>query len=143
MEHYNSMLRGFEQDTMFPFLFIRIFNYLLRIPWQENIKMKMLSFTLGAWVIFIFYIAAISRSRYSLMFCIKVVLGLDLVHSKHRNTEGIRWSIKSPLLNQLSGKVTLWKIFYLTYNQFPILRLFDVLPNFPFTTTETMDDYYL
>ena len=23
------------------------------------------------------------------------------------------------------------------------LRLFDVLPNFPFTTSETMDDYYL
>ena len=24
-----------------------------------------------------------------------------------------------------------------------MLRLFDVLPNFPFTTNETMDDYYL
>ena len=24
-----------------------------------------------------------------------------------------------------------------------ILRLFDVLPNFPFTTSETMGDYYL
>ena len=31
-----------------------------------------------------------------------------------------------------------------TYNQFHnILRLFDVLPNFPFTTSETMCDYYL
>ena len=29
------------------------------------------------------------------------------------------------------------------YNQFHILRLFDVLPNFPFTTSETMGDYYL
>ena len=29
-------------------------------------------------------------------------------------------------------------------NQFyNILRLFDVLPNFPFTTSETMCDYYL
>ena len=29
-------------------------------------------------------------------------------------------------------------------NQFHnILRLFDVLPNFPFTTSETMDGYYL
>ena len=29
-------------------------------------------------------------------------------------------------------------------NQFHnILRLFDVLPNFPFTTSETMGDYYL
>ena len=31
-----------------------------------------------------------------------------------------------------------------TYNQFyNILRLFDVLPNFPFTTSETVGDYYL
>ena len=31
-----------------------------------------------------------------------------------------------------------------TYNQFHnILRLFDVLPSFPFTTSETMGDYYL
>ena len=31
-----------------------------------------------------------------------------------------------------------------TYNQFhDILRLFDVFPNFPFTTSETMRDYHL
>ena len=31
-----------------------------------------------------------------------------------------------------------------SYNQFHnILRLFDVLPNFSFTTSETMGDYYL
>ena len=30
-----------------------------------------------------------------------------------------------------------------SYSQFHILRLFDVLPNFPFTTSETMGDYYL
>ena len=31
-----------------------------------------------------------------------------------------------------------------TYNQFHnILRLFDVLPNFPFTTSETIVHYYL
>ena len=29
------------------------------------------------------------------------------------------------------------------YNQFHTLRLFDVLPNFPFTRSETMGDYYL
>ena len=30
------------------------------------------------------------------------------------------------------------------YNQFQnILRLFDVLPKFPLTTSETMGDYYL
>ena len=30
------------------------------------------------------------------------------------------------------------------YNHFHnILRLFDVLPNFPFTISETMPDYYL
>ena len=33
---------------------------------------------------------------------------------------------------------------YLPPNQFHnILRLFNVLPNFPFTTSETMCDYYL
>ena len=32
---------------------------------------------------------------------------------------------------------------HLKYNQFQnILRVFDVLSNFPFTTSETMDDYY-
>ena len=42
-------------------------------------------------------------------------------------------------------KITIeFYIFKLIYNQFRhILRLFDVLPNFPFTTTETMGDYYL
>ena len=35
-------------------------------------------------------------------------------------------------------------IFELVYNHFHnILRLFDVLPNFRFTTSETMGDYYL
>ena len=72
--------------------------------------MKMLSFTLGT--IFIFYIEASSRRRYSLVFCIKVVLGLDLVHSKHKKIE--RNKIKSPLLDQLSRNVALCKRFYLT-----------------------------
>ena len=43
--------------------------------------MKTLDFTLGT--VFIFYIAATSRSRCSLVFCNKVVLKLDLVHSKY------------------------------------------------------------
>ena len=49
----------------------------------------MFSFTLGALAIFIYYIAATSRGRYSLVFCIKVVLRLDFVHSKHRNNSAI------------------------------------------------------
>ena len=37
-----------------------------------------------------------------------------------------------------------FSIFELVYNQFHnVLRLFDVLPSFPFTTIETMGDYYL
>ena len=37
-----------------------------------------------------------------------------------------------------------WSYFILTYNQFHnVLRLFDVLPNLPFTTSEMMADYYL
>ena len=51
------------------------------VHWQENIKMKILNFFLGT--NFIFYIAATSRSRCSLLFYIKVVLGLALVHSKY------------------------------------------------------------
>ena len=43
--------------------------------------MKTLDFTLGT--VFIFYVAATSRSRCSLVFCNKVVLKLDLVHSKY------------------------------------------------------------
>ena len=129
---------------MFPFLSMRIFNCLLRSSLTRKYKNDNVVLTLGAWAIFIFYIAATSRSRYSLVFCIKVVLGLDLVHSKHRNTERIRQSIKSLLLSQLSRNIALWKTFYLTYNQFNnILRLFDVLPNFPFTTSQTMGDFYL
>ena len=35
-------------------------------------------------------------------------------------------------------------VLYLSYNQFQnILRHFDVLPNFSFTTSEMMGDYYL
>ena len=87
---------------------------------QADIKMKMLNFNLGT--VFIFYIAATSRSRCSLVFCIKVVLRLDLVHSKYTGSgERIpRW-IKSPLLNQLSRNVALWKLFSLTW---VVLKIF-------------------
>ena len=35
-------------------------------------------------------------------------------------------------------------VWYATYNQFHnIFRLFNVLPNFPFTRNETMSDHYL
>ena len=41
-------------------------------------------------------------------------------------------------------KITIeFYIFELPYNHFHILRLFDVLQNVPFTTSETMRDYYL
>ena len=33
--------------------------------------------------------------------------------------------------------------FFSICNQFHILRLFNELPNFPFTTSEVMGDYYL
>ena len=42
------------------------------------------------------------------------------------------------------SKSFLWERIDPTYNQFHnILRLSNVLPNFPFTTSETMGDYYL
>ena len=37
----------------------------------------------------------------------------------------------------------IFAVYWKSYNHFRILRLFDVLPNFPFTTSETMRDYYL
>ena len=52
------------------------------VSWQENIKMKILNFTLASNLLFIFYIAAISRSSSSLVFCSKAVLRLALVYSK-------------------------------------------------------------
>ena len=43
-----------------------------------------------------------------------------------------------------SMKCVIVLISYLIYNQFPnILKIFDVLPNFPFTTSKTICDYYL
>ena len=42
--------------------------------------------------------------------------------------------------NEIGSKIVL----YFVSNHFHnILRLFDVLPNFPLTTSETMRDYYL
>ena len=75
--------------------------------------MKILNFTLGT--VFVFNIAATCRSRCSLLFCIKVVLRLDLVHSKYTgNRERIWRSIKYPLLSLLSRNVALYKRFHLT-----------------------------
>ena len=51
--------------------------------------MKMLNFALGT--VFISYVASTSRSRCSLVFCIKVVLKPDFVHPKYTgNRERIR-----------------------------------------------------
>ena len=52
----------------------------------------------------------------------------------------------APSLNSTTNILQWWKLaqLYITYNHFHnILRLFDVLPNFPFPTSETMRDYYL
>ena len=49
-----------------------------------------------------------------LVFCIKVVLGLDLIYSKNRNIEKTRRWIKSSLLSQLSRNDALWNQFHLT-----------------------------
>ena len=48
---------------------------------------------------------------------------------------------KSHFLNTLVNEEKFGNV---TYNQFHnILRLFNVLPNFPVTASETMGDYYL
>ena len=149
MENCNSMLRGFEEDAInFLFLSMRIFNCLLCNSFTRKYKDENVVFYSRSTSHFYFLHCSSFQKQifpgYSLVFCIEVVLRLDLVHSKHRNTEWIRRSIKSLPLSQLSRNATLWKIFYLTYNQFhKFLRLFDVLPNFPFTISETLGDYYL
>ena len=51
------------------------------------------------------------------------------------------------MIVQMNGPYSISKFFiflFKTYDQFHnILRLFDVLPIFSFTTSETMPDYYL
>ena len=44
------------------------------------------------------------------------------------------------MLNQANWKLRLKIIDYYQFQN--ILRLFDILPNFPFTTSETMREYY-
>ena len=107
-----------DRKKMKCFLFYRygIFEYLLHSPLTRKYKNQniTLHFTLrdneNFRNYFFFYIAATSRSRCALVFCIKVVLRLELVHSKYTgNRERIRWWIKSPLLSHLSRHVSLWK----------------------------------
>ena len=65
----------------------------------------------------------ISKPKYARMF------GRNFVHDTF-------WGKIKTLTQHFAGG--------LTYNQFQnILRLFDVLSNFPFTTSEKMCDYYL
>ena len=71
-------------------------------PRQENIKMKILNFSLAT--VLIFYVAVTSKSSCSLVFCGLAPLRLDLVHSKyigHGKMAKIKAQrrIKFPLLN--------------------------------------------
>ena len=51
--------------------------------------------------------------------------------------------VKSKVIQQIDVDIVIYPGFK-TYNQFQnILRLFNVLPNFSFTTSETMGGYYL
>ena len=58
--------------------------------------------------------------------------------------DGIRSATSSALGPMLFNVFLNDVLTVLTYNHFHnILRLSDVLPSFPFTTSETMRDYYL
>ena len=53
-------------------------------------------------------------------------------------------NLKTPFFAEHLWMTGLYFAIIYSYNQLHnILRLFDVLPNFPFTTSETMHDYYL
>ena len=79
----NKCLSGLEEDEINVSFSIdtESLTVCFIVHWQENLKMKMLNFTLGT--VFIFNISATSRSRCSLLFCIKVVLRLDVFRSKY------------------------------------------------------------
>ena len=51
------------------------------VPREENIKVKLLNFTLT--MDFIFYVVVTSRSNCSLVFCSKIVFRLALAHSRY------------------------------------------------------------
>ena len=66
-------------------------------------------------------------------------------------SQGFMWSIKcrhrSPVLHIhfcILFDISKWQLGAPTHNYFHnILRIFNVLPNYPFTTSEMMRDYYL
>ena len=54
-----------------------------------------------------------------------------------------RWIVEKDLMKHHDQIKSFFTVNYI-YNQLhDILRLFDVLPNFPFTPSEKMGDYYL
>ena len=74
------------------------------------------------------------------MFAIKPfqTLSCVLISISHENT------IDIPLTSKNCRQAKFCLVAERSYNHFHnILRFFDVLPNFPFTTSEMMGDYYL
>ena len=69
--------------------------------------------------------------------CLRNIVALSCSCAEHLNL-----NIKEWFPDDLNIYVMINLNDFITHNKFHILRLFDVLPNFPFTTSETMGDYY-
>ena len=63
----------------------------------------------------------------------------------HNSHHFLKVHFKKKILygNPIFGQIDYQQILEYSNHFRNILRLFKVLPNFPFTTTETMPDYYL
>ena len=70
------------------------------------------------------------------------LVNVDILKTRIRHmTKRIRWMRR---IQRICRIRILIRIYITLYNQMHnILRLFNDLPNFPFTTSETMRDYYL
>ena len=56
---------------------------------------------------------------------------------------GFFFTIVAAMSSLYNKFITSWTSMFNYNHVHNILRLFDLLPNFPFTTSETMGDYYL
>ena len=73
-------------------------------------------------------------------YCYNQILNINKIPQSPSTENLVVWKYK----NEKTDKLKMIFIKMKNYNHFHnILRLFDVLPNFLFTTSETMHDYYL
>ena len=73
-----------------------------------------------------------------------MIPGVNIISEKASITSVNRAGGSGGVVSPSVGVLGVFEALKTIYNHFHnILRLFDVLPNFPFTTSETMRNYYL